>query len=325
MSLIDLFDASFSAQLQKRFTLNNLETERADAMELLCLLSKDLLFSLSDSQEFEEEQIGYTSKRGSTLASEQADKENVSRMEVLETCKSRSKSNPDSYPFNVSSNCIEYIGSQNSSLYIFLLLASNSSLLTRPYVNKIRLDFELLSKIVFREFFPKNSTVEIFGTSNKFENCYFRGNLNEKFQRLAKTLRVNTSRTIDESPDFGLRGGDAGIDLFSVIEFPDDEGWRPIAFGQSTCSIDKWSQKQFTISEDRLRSYLELSSGFNRYSFVPFYWRNMGNRFIKTHDIITILVDRCRILNMLNQKHHKADLLKVESYRVIHKAIVCLL
>lgn len=94
-----------------------------------------------------------------------------------------------------------------------------------------------------------------------------------------------------------------------------EESHIPLALGQCTCSYDEWINKQESINRDTWRARIGPLAPFWRYMYVPFFCHNASGKFEQSTEIHTCLIDRQRILNLLdshNELFCETDSLKIK-------------
>lgn len=90
-----------------------------------------------------------------------------------------------------------------------------------------------------------------------------------------------------------------------------------IALAQCTCSYDEWINKQESINSDTWRTRIDPIAPFWRYMYVPFYCHNASGKFEQLTDIHTCLIDRQRILCLLDLHHELFEQLESLQLQVL--------
>ena len=96
-----------------------------------------------------------------------------------------------------------------------------------------------------------------------------------------------------------IHAGDGGIDIVSFLPL-DHASHIPFALGQCACSYKEWVNKQHSISHDIWSARIAPIAPFWRYMYVPFSCHNASDQFENLTDIDTCLIDRSRILKILD-------------------------
>lgn len=294
------------SKLEKKHDWSSSEINRwADYIELLCIkqesISTDEVIEEWMEFDFENE-----SARGESDHSLKMDKFSARVADYYRILESRQKICGEYYPFEVKDgNYLHFIGisDRKKEKYIYLLLCSSISFMSsyHEYTNS----FEKLCKLLMIELSPKDTIVELFGTSR--EACFFVGSLRERIKQLAKCLGTETTKRFDKEERFdSIFGGDGGIDIVAFTPI-DEAGFIPFSFSQCTCSYDKWKDKQTSIGEELWNSYVELGVHYAQYMFVPFSCHNSRGKFCNETRIKTYLIDRLRIIKLIEKEGFKTE------------------
>ena len=128
----------------------------------------------------------------------------------------------------------------------------------------------------------------------------FSGNLRSRIEKLAGILGAQTTKTMDSDEKYDrIKAGDAGLDIVSFLKL-DEASHIPVALAQCTCSYDEWINKQGSINSDTWRARIDPIAPFWRYMYVPFFCHNASGKFEQPTEIHTCLIDRQRIINLLD-------------------------
>lgn len=107
--------------------------------------------------------------------------------------------------------------------------------------------------------------------------------------------------------------------LKTIVSFLklDEASHIPVALAQCTCSYDEWINKQESINSDTWRTRIDPIAPFWRYMYVPFYCHNASGKFEQLTDIHTCLIDRQRILCLLDLHHELFEQLESLQLQVL--------
>ena len=294
------------SKLEKKHDWSPSEVNRwADYIELLCINRESV--SIDDIiEEWMDFDFENESARGESEHSSKMDKLYIRVADYYRILESRERACGEYYPFEVKDGCcLHFIGINNEKRrkYIYLLLCSSISLMKsyHEYTNS----FEKLCKLLMIELSPKDTIVELFGTSR--ESDFFSGSLRERVELLAKCLGTETTKKFDREDRFdSIFGGVGGIDIVAFTPI-DKAGFVPFSFSQCTCSYDKWKDKQNSIGEELWNSYVELGVHYAQYMFVPFSCHNSQGKFCNETRIKTYLIDRIRIIKLVEKVTFRSD------------------
>lgn len=283
---------------------NNEENRWADYIELMCL--RDQIVTPSDLLDiWGENDLDNELDRGGEdhlLKSNETEGYIINYFELL---KYRQSMCGDYYPFYIDNElCLSCEDSftDKQKQYIFLLVCSSIYFMEKTDLHKYTRMFERYCKTIMTMLVPENSIVEIFGTSRDTDALFSGKSLRQRIEAIAKHLHLNTTKTFDNTPRFDKsKGGDGGIDIVTFLPI-DKAQYIPFAFGQCTCSYDKWKDKQNSISFDDWTRFLEPLAPYPEFMFVPFPYQNKTGLFDDATSIRSFLIDRLRIICLLRKK-----------------------
>jgi hypothetical protein len=278
----------------------------ADFIELLCIDSIDKEISLGDVTKMCVQEDPSFLINGDDEYGEKTDKLMLMLFELFKYIFSRSAFLGKYYPFEkVDEDTIKMSPIDNDKvLYIYLLFASNTSyfinLKHRHFFYKT---FEHLSLNILKLIYP-GFQCEIFGTASKRGGMFYGGKLAEKLERLANALNTSLRQKALDNSRFNYPSGDGGLDLVSFQNLDKDickTSRIPVCFGQCSCSYEQWSNKQSSILRNFFNNIFEDIVSCHECMFVPFSLRGINGKWIGEEDtrIITIVIDRIRIINIL--------------------------
>lgn len=296
-------------KLEKKHDWSSSEINRwADYIELLCI-KEDTITESDIVEECLEGDFENELARGEREHSLKMDSLYNKISDYFKILESREYVCGEYYPFEVrNGDCLCYRGicDEKKKQYIFLLLCSSISLMASYH--KYTDSFEKLCRLLMKELSPKGTTVELFGTSRESE--LFTGTLRDRIKKLAKCLGTETTKRFDQNAKFdSIFGGDGGIDIVAFTSI-DEAGFVPFSFSQCTCSYDKWKEKQTSIGVEQWGAYIELGVHYPQYMFVPFSCHNSQGKFCDETSIKTFLIDRLRIIKLIEKNRLEDDMLK---------------
>ena len=274
-----------------------------DYIELKCLTSQDRIVSKDDVIAWFNEE---SENDGAENHAELSDKKTAKVESYFEQISFRAKEVGDNYPFAYDDDCLiaNDIYSLEQLQYIVLLLSSNLTVFDKSSAQLLTAYFEEYCLPYFCCLVPAKAYSYVFGTSRS--DGEFKGNLRSRIERLAEILNAQTTKSFDNDPKYDVPAGDGGLDLISILKI-DEATHLPVALGQCTCSYDKWEIKQIEISQERWRSRIDPLAPISQFMFVPFFCRDAGGTFENPTMITTCLIDRMRILKLLEMEESLID------------------
>ena len=288
-----------------------------DYIELRCLGGKDKIITKDEVMDWF---LQDKEDKGQENYASSLDKLTAEVDDLFNQIRYRSNNIDVFYPFNYEIDCLTKKDNidKNMTQYIFLLVASSTVFIDRSSMILIAKEFEEYCVAVFKYLVSEDSEVHIFGTSRK--QSIFRGNLRTRIEKLASCLGAQTTKAFDNDKQFDVPGGDEGIDMVAFNKI-DDTSHIPVAFGQCTCSYSKWQVKQEEINQDAWVQKIMPLAPFGKYMFVSFFCRDAIGRFENPTTITTCLIDRLRILKIINKHHCIYDGIDCEDQR--RKLVEC--
>lgn len=272
----------------------------ADYIELLCLYNDDHLISKDDVLDIFYDGDMEELQRGESEHSAKYDKLVVVIGNYFEIIEYRCSMHKDYYPFDIEDGqCIILKDnlSKKHMHYIFLLLCSSICFFDRSSLQKITHVFEKYCQPIMKILMPKDAQTELFGTTR--DCSLFSGNLRTRISQLANILGAQTTKSMDRDGKYErIHAGDAGLDIVSFFKL-DNASHIPLALGQCACSYDEWINKQSSINRDTWSARIDPLAPFWRYMYVPFFCHDASGRLENPTEINTCLIDRQRILNIL--------------------------
>ena len=287
----------------------------ADYIEFCCLYMDDHFISQDDVLDLFCDEDPEELKRGETEHSAKYDSLIAVIKNYYEIIQYRNCVHREYYPFEIEdgqSISLKKTLTEKHLHYIFLLLCSNICFMDKTSMQKITHAFEKYCQPLMKRLVPADARTELFGTTR--DVSIFGGNLRSRIEQLAACLGAQTTKTMDADPKYDrIKAGDAGLDIVSFLKL-DEASHIPVALGQCTCSYDKWIEKQESINWDTWRARIDPLAPFWRFMYVPFFCRTASGMFEQPSEIHTCLIDRQRILALLDS--HKELFRETDSLKI---------
>ena len=217
----------------------------------------------------------------------------------------------DSYPFDVQIKNNRFSLSKSpisdkQNIYIALLLSSILRIYTPSIRNKLGHLFEELSVLPFKKMIAANSKIEFFGAGKKSEEeTFFYGSFLQRVEKLADTLKSDTTSLFKQNKHDYTHSGDGGLDWVAWVPFSDEISKMPVFFGQCACG-DDWIDKEWDAHQDKWRNLIEFNDSYLLFHFVGKSFRKQDGNWYRPGDLYKIiLVDRLRIITSLNEDDYE--------------------
>ncbi len=183
-------------------------------------------------------------------------------------------------------------------LYLFLLLCSSLSNLSKKCIYPLTGLFESLSINALERYMP-GINADRFGKSLSGGEDY-PPKLGDALVKLADNIKEQCCII---SEDFNSKNtGDGGIDIVAWKPFPADPARNKfIAFGQCSCSPTQWIKKQYESHSSRIKKYINCSHASSNFMFIPVCFRDIHGDWydpMKVDDCI--LIDRLRFCSLFS-------------------------
>ena len=260
----------------------------SDYIELCCLAHQDGLVSLDDMRNLFE------------LPDQEGIEEDglpTTLRDAFRCCCAKNRILGEKYPFEARNNCLNLKVGMTDDQYLYIQLLF-SSMLTyfQDIQSKLTDTFELISQRALQGFLSPKWDVKIFGKGGHSDPRYT-GNTWSRLSTLADDLRLGLS--CKEQSFAKTSTGDIGIDIVSWFPFADSAGCLPVILGQCACGLEKWQDKQASVSNSRIRGYLNSSIPHREVILTPTCFRNTQGEWLRKEEIYTLLLDRVRILSLV--------------------------
>lgn len=291
----------------------------ADFTELSCLTSRDTFISfeeIADERWIKGDGIG-----GIDIATEDdfssdeegnGDPREVGKNDLFNYLKFRQQFFSDNYPFVLDESGLyinnKILDNKLSYFYIYLLISSNLSYVSRSHRHFYTSDFECLSATIIRNIFPDLFKVKIFGTANHPCIHSYTGSRRKKLEYFSKDIHANIIMDEDELRRFDSPSGDGGIDIVAWYPFSDKSSHLPVILAQAGCTSDEETliNKHYSVLPhhwgNKLKGPVVLP-----FMFTPLCYRTANGLFPSPTDFTSVLMDRCRIIDCLQYNCSKID------------------
>lgn len=209
------------------------------------------------------------------------------------------------YPFNIEGDLLvpcEEIDDFNK-VYVSLLAYSRLKMFSRPQRSQYAAEFEVLCKEAAKGFSDGWEVIH-FGAGGA-DREDFGTKLKDALHKLSEKLReIAIVQEIDALSEHD--SGDAGIDLILMRQWSDPARGLPVYFAQCAARQEGWPSKRFEAHAINLRKYFAFFHPPGTLLFIPVCYRNVDGRWIDTEGSETVLMDRLRLIELLEIRMEKA-------------------
>lgn len=212
------------------------------------------------------------------------------------------------YPFVVEGDTIYLKPEQEELHYVYKLLLATSRLRSFPkqsgFRQKWAKSFAEVSRFAFSAMLPDYATCKVFDANSDDRKNYYGTNLRDAIKVLARDIKaeLRNEEEIETS-------GDLGIDLVGHIPFSDDAESIPVWLGQCGAQEEYWPDKKLEAHPLNHRAHLSSLNDWQCAMFTPICYRSASGEWIKKRDASgNILIDRIRIMELVQRKDYKNDL-----------------
>lgn len=297
----------------------------ADYLEILCVSSMDKIVTADDifdklyGDKSDDEQSVESNEHESDdgevdiaeymveSTSERSDVRQSKINDQFEFLVSRQALFGDFYPFRISFaprniQLKERLSFKQYS-YLGLLISSNLDYFSY-FKPDLTTNFEINSLFVFKKLFPEQAKIEYFGKGAQRSSVFSDNKLIDRIRTLADKLKLPLTALVNED-EFGQNNsGDGGLDLVGWYDIGDDNSGKIINFGQCACGKE-WFEKQFDISMDKWRNYLQTNHPILTTLLTPSSFRKYDGTWYKESKIYNcIIIDRLRFLKSLRKREN---------------------
>lgn len=220
------------------------------------------------------------------------------------------------YPFRLVRNGLRLKTTFTAGARIYLLLLACSRLRSfdRELRNAWATTFAFLSREALRELMPASAAVKIFDANSEDRKSYFGTDLRKALKVLGRDL---AAAMINEAEcDLKDASGDAGIDLVAIAKWNDNATGIHAILGQCAAREKEWPEKRFEASPLGLRGLYSFLTDPVNAVFIPVLYREANGSWVaQTPASGCLLVDRLRILLLLNQRSTQTQIVRKPWFR----------
>lgn len=204
------------------------------------------------------------------------------------------------YPFTFEDGILELESNitEEQSLYVFLLVCSClRAFKDKKVEQKCASLFEEVAVDAMRGLLPKSASVMRFGVGSADRRNHFGTKFKDALAKLISDIRCEESHGIAEAGS----SGDGGLDIVGTVKFEEsDFGLGGVTiFGQCATGED-WDKKIYESAVTRWRRWISFWSDPANSIFIPYCYRDSNGSWFDRKGFGTIIIDRIRILNLLN-------------------------
>jgi hypothetical protein len=213
----------------------------------------------------------------------------------------RAKAFGNWYPFTVNHDVLDVKEPATDRHKIYAILLIDSRLKMLPGADRIRCaaEFEVLCYRALPALLPNWKTYH-FGKGG-LDRDAFGQKLNQALPALAGILKDDVLlHHVAELSDHNT--GDAGIDLVALYEWKDGARGVPAYLGQCAAQQKGWPEKKYESSPHSLERYMSFFHKPGTILFIPVCYHGPDGKWVDTEAFQTILVDRLRLIELLEQR-----------------------
>ena len=185
------------------------------------------------------------------------------------------------------------------NLYLNLLIASRLKCLKKNFQITLAYNFEKICKIAIQEWLPGFDFKLFSPQSDDRDN--FGTNLRDALVKLADFISEEPHNNIiykkKKDNEFCVSSsGDNGLDFVGVKEFSDEQRGAIVIFGQCKAKSQDFEKEVLAAHALNFKDYMTFSNKPINMFFIPAFYRDKNNDFIKERPIRNcLLVDRQRL------------------------------
>ncbi|MCI5208597.1 MAG: hypothetical protein D3910_07350 [Candidatus Electrothrix sp. ATG2] len=183
-----------------------------------------------------------------------------------------------------------------------MLCAANLPFMSRAISSHLTVGFERLAYHAVKKIMPDKAIVKLFGTAATTGYDAYTGNKFNKINSLASDLHARLSSDISQEYYSAHDTGDAGLDIAAWVPFDDGAGNQLLVLAQAgcTCNEKEMLDKQYESSSEK---WCKKIIGISPISMMitPVCYRQVEGKWIKPADILSVFIDRIRVVNLLSE------------------------
>jgi hypothetical protein len=213
------------------------------------------------------------------------------------------------YPFVVKNDQLLWKAGQRTDkecLYLFLLVCSRlrsfeNSGGFRQYAAKA---FTQICREALQVLSGENAVVRIFDANSDDRRNHYGTTLRLAIKKLGEEMGADN---FNEAEIAKLKGtGDNGLDLIAIHNFDDGAVGSYNIVGQCGAQETEWPTKTLEAHPVKLRGFFTLLNDPDNLMFIPISYRDATGNWVATNKLAgCLLIDRHRILNLLNKKWYE--------------------
>jgi hypothetical protein len=215
---------------------------------------------------------------------------------VFQMMSERSDALGDNYPFVIDNQTMSIQRLDRTDgrlLYVFYLACTSLSFVSGTTMQALTSHFEAVSAEVLRSMLPPPFEIDLYGTARGLGSSRFTG---VPFKRIEQLSRATHGFVSCDPGDFHpMDRADNGLDLVAWLPMEDAGKGAPSYFCQCACG-DKWEGKQYEAGYDRWKEFIALTSPPTKVTFIPHYFRRLGEDWWAPGDVSGVVIDRLRAM-----------------------------
>jgi hypothetical protein len=212
------------------------------------------------------------------------------------------------YPFVIESDRLLWKAGQltdKQCLYLFLLVCSRLRSFEnngfRQYAAKA---FTQVCREALQVLSGENAVVRIFDANSDDRRNHYSTDLRLAMKKLAQEMGAHCIH--ETEIDKLSSSGDYGLDLIAVHNFGDGAVGSYNIVGQCGAQETEWPSKTLEAHPIKLMGLFTLLNQPDNLMFIPLSYREATGSWVATHKLSgCLLIDRYRILHLLNKKWHE--------------------
>lgn len=205
------------------------------------------------------------------------------------------------YPFLIQGDILTPVSeiTQRHKIYAALLAFSRLKMFSAGDRSRFALFFEELC-VQAAMGFARTWEVVHFGVGGR-DRDKFGYKLKEALVRLSRLLReIPVHEEIESISENNV--GDGGVDIVIYRKWSDPARAVPCFFAQCTAQQTTWPGKRFDASPSNLDRYINFFHKPGVILFIPLCYRSVDGRWIDSDGRPSILVDRKRLLELIDAR-----------------------
>jgi len=219
----------------------------------------------------------------------------------------------DYYPFSIEGEqlVMQDVLSEKHRVYRLLLACSRLRSFGRSGLpQRWAKHFAQLSKIALEALVPARAETRIFDANSDDRQNYYSTDLRVALKTMGKDLGVLSINEVECNK--AGPSGDAGFDLIATIKFDDGAATNFALLGQCGAQESGWPSKTLEAHPIKLRPYFQSLFEYPSTMFTPVCYRTAAGEWVDHSGAAgVLLVDRGRILNLIDARNQWAELVQL--------------